>query len=48
MCIEKVRIETELDMLQHEKEATAADAQANELEAAVVQDGGKACTRSLL
>ncbi|XP_075539206.1 uncharacterized protein LOC142573874 [Dermacentor variabilis] len=41
MRIEKARIEAELDILQHEKEAVAANAQANALEAAVEQDGGE-------
>ncbi|XP_075534522.1 uncharacterized protein LOC142568489 [Dermacentor variabilis] len=41
MRIEKARIEAELDILQHEKEAAAANAQANALEAAVEQDGGE-------
>ncbi|KAH8027864.1 hypothetical protein HPB51_010831 [Rhipicephalus microplus] len=40
MRLEKARIEAELEVLQHEKEAAAADAQASALEAAVEQDGG--------
>ncbi|KAH8033438.1 hypothetical protein HPB51_012891 [Rhipicephalus microplus] len=41
MRLEKARIEAELEVLQHEKEAAAADAQASALEAAVEQDGGE-------
>ncbi|KAH7944540.1 hypothetical protein HPB52_021357 [Rhipicephalus sanguineus] len=44
MRLEKARIEAELEVLQHEKEAAAADAQASALEAAVEQDGGE-CVR---
>ncbi|KAH6947333.1 hypothetical protein HPB50_018459 [Hyalomma asiaticum] len=44
MRLEKARIEAELEVLQHEKEAAAADAQASALEAAAEQDGGE-CVR---
>ncbi|KAH6944403.1 hypothetical protein HPB50_002915 [Hyalomma asiaticum] len=44
MRLEKARIEAALEVLQHEKEAAAADAQASALEAAAEQDGGE-CVR---
>ncbi|KAL1478870.1 hypothetical protein MTO96_052312 [Rhipicephalus appendiculatus] len=41
MRLEKARIDAELQILHQEREAAAAEAQANALEAAVVQDGGE-------
>ncbi|KAH6931282.1 hypothetical protein HPB50_023481 [Hyalomma asiaticum] len=41
MRLEKARIKAELEVLQHEKEAAAADVQASVVKAAVEQDGGE-------
>lgn len=41
MKLQRAKVDAELEILRYEKEAAAAEAHADALEAAVAQDGGK-------